>query len=126
MLYEKISNKSFDEIMNIFENKAKEEGFGTLKIYQFHEILEGKGFPIKERIAVFEICHPAYAQKVLTKNPEIASLLPCRISIRETSEGVIISTVKPSEIINQLQLEEIKEVGKEVESIINKIIDSIV
>ena len=125
MLQEIQSNRSFEEILNIFEQKAKEKGFGTLKTYNFNEILEGKGFPIKEKIAVFEICHPAYAQKVLAKRPDIASLLPCRISIRESQEGTLISTVKPSEMVEQLGMNEIEEIAKEVDSIINEIIESL-
>jgi len=59
MIYEVETNKKPKEIVSVFEEKAKEKGFGTLHSYNVHKLLGEKGHPIEEEVYIFEICNPA-------------------------------------------------------------------
>ena len=56
-------------------------------------MLQEKGFPIQQKITVFELCNPAGAQTVLQSHPEISVYLPCRVSIYEKDEQTVLSTI---------------------------------
>ncbi|MCF6173799.1 MAG: DUF302 domain-containing protein [Campylobacteraceae bacterium] len=106
MLYTITTNKNIDMIKNEIASKAKEQGFGVLKEYHFIEILKEKGFPIEKDITVFEVCNPAAAQNILNLHPEVSVFLPCRISLYEKDDKVVISTIGVDNILQNFELEE--------------------
>ena len=125
MIKEFKTEKSFDEITSIVEGVCKENKFGVLKVYEFHELLKEKGFPIEKRITAFEICNPSYAQQVLTENSGLANFMPCKITVVEEDGNITVSIPDIDEIIKHFEGEKIKEIGKEVQGIIDKIVESL-
>ena len=89
---------------------AKEHTFGVLHSYNFQQILETKGFPIEKEVSVYEICNPKGAQAILNNAPQMASYLPCRISVYEENGETVLGTVDFRELIDTLEIEaELKE-----------------
>ncbi len=122
MLYEVETTKSFEDVVNSFEEKAKESNFGVLKTYNFKELLYEKGHPIEEEIVVFEICHPKYAQQILSRQNKISSFLPCRIAVIKKGENAVISSPSPVKMVETLGMEDVKDIAEEVDKIIQEIL----
>ncbi len=122
MLYEVETKDKFEDVVNSFEEKAKKSNFGVLKTYNFKELLHEKGHPIEEEIVVFEICHPKYAQQILTREQKISSFLPCRIAVIRKGENAVISSPSPVKMIEMLGLDEVKDIAEEVDKIIQEIL----
>ncbi|MFT7003565.1 MAG: hypothetical protein ACJAWW_000915 [Sulfurimonas sp.] len=125
MIYITESQSSITTIKEEMALKAKEVGFGLLKEYSFREMLKEKGFPIEKDITVFELCNPAAAQKVLSTHPELSVYLPCRISVYEKDEKIILSTVDIAEMLSDFELDNpLKEQMNNIFNNLKKIMSS--
>jgi uncharacterized protein (DUF302 family) len=136
MIRELKTDKSFDEIVSQVEEICKENKFGVLKVYEFHQLLEEKGFPIEKKVVAFEICNPQIAQQILLENPVVANFMPCKITVVEDENGVRISTYDINTLIEMitsdkekrvqfLDTEKIKEITQNVQSIMEKILNKL-
>ncbi len=63
-----------------------------------------------------EVCNPQQAKKVLDKNMEISTALPCRISVYEEGRETRLATIKPSAMLALYETPELKGVAEEVEA----------
>ncbi len=122
MIYKIETDKTFEEVVDTFENVAKEKGFGTLKIYNFTQILKEKNFPIDKQIAVFEICNPKFAQEVLNRNSEVAMFLPCKVSLVHEEGKTSLSILEPQEILVLLKAQGLKKLFEEVDELLKEIL----
>ena len=93
MLYSITTEKSIDIILSEIQELAPRSGFSILHHYDFHSILEGKGFPIERKVWVFEICRAPLASKMLTQFPIFSVMMPCRISVYEDAGKTHIATM---------------------------------
>ncbi len=123
MLISLESEKSVEEVSKTVEEKAKEYGFGVLSVHEVSKILEGKGKPIDYSCVIVEICQPSSAQKVLSKNPFIATALPCRIAIFNKEKKTIVSTIAPTNMLEMFSEPDLEPVAKEVEETIRRIME---
>jgi uncharacterized protein (DUF302 family) len=78
----------FQDTEKMLVDTIAEKGWKLLSMHDIQSRLVNAGFDSR-RIAVYEICRPDYAAKVLEKdiNKKFSSLMPCRISIYELEDG---------------------------------------
>jgi len=112
MLINVESSKSLEEIRKTLEEKAKEKGFGVMAVHEVTNILENKGFPIDYTLVIYEVCMPKAASEVLKKNPYISG------------NRYILSTIKPTYMIDLYKEPELKGVAEEVENLIKEIMEA--
>jgi len=86
-------NQEIENISQQVRAKCEEYGFALLTTYNYHEILENKGFPIKRKVWIYEICKAKTAALMLTGNPNFSIFMPCKLSIYEENGKTIISTM---------------------------------
>jgi uncharacterized protein (DUF302 family) len=87
--------KSPQSIGNISEkvpSACEKYKFVLLQTYVYHEIVESKGFPIKRKVFIYEICQAKTAAKMLTDFPHFSIFMPCKLSVYEDGGKTIIST----------------------------------
>ena len=92
MTYKLNSSNDITTIVNKFEPACERFNFTLLNNYEYHEILESKGFPITRKVYIYELCQAQVAATVLADEPSFAPFMPCRIAIYEDKCGVSIST----------------------------------
>lgn len=105
MIYSKRINQNIETVKAQIAQRASEQGFGILKEYGFKTLLEEKGFPIGRDITVYEFCNPAAAQEALTLHPEFSIYMPCRLSLYESEDGAVLSTIGIEDIIANFDIE---------------------
>ncbi len=106
MIYTVKTTANVATVKNELEAKAKKLSFGVLHIYDFKQILQGKGFPIEREVTLFEICNPSAAQQLLSPAPDISVYLPCRISVYEDNGQTILATIGVEEMLTSGHLDE--------------------
>lgn len=91
--YKTESTKSIDQIISKVPAACEENKFAILQTYVYHEIVESKGFPIKRKVYIYEICQAKIAAAMLTSFPEFSIFMPCKIAVYEENEKTVITTM---------------------------------
>ncbi len=88
MMLENRSKKNFEETMAWIEKTATENQWKVIAIHDLQQSMEKNGYDVLP-VKVFAICQPHHAFKVLGKDDEriVSSMMPCRISVYEKSDG---------------------------------------
>ena len=97
------SNKSIEEISEKVAIECENHKFALLQTYIYHEIVENKGFPIKRKVYIYEICQAKTASLMLTSNPEFSIFMPCKLAIYENEGKTIISTMNMGIMLNAVK-----------------------
>lgn len=100
--YKIISNQLIEQIVQQVPRVCEQFKFSLLQTYIYHEIVENKGFPIKRKVYVFEICQAKTAAAMLTDYPHFSIFMPCKIAIYEENEQVVLSTMNMEIMLNAL------------------------
>jgi len=90
MLKEEPLNLNFEDAVELFEKTTIERGWKIPTVHDLQATMTKFGKDVR-KVKVFEICHPEHAYKILSKDDEriVSSLMPCRISIYEKSNGKV-------------------------------------
>lgn len=91
--YKIMSDQSIINISEKVTPLCEKYKFALLQTYVYHEIVESKGFPIKRKVFIYEICQAKTAAKMLTDFPHFSIFMPCKIALYEDNGKTIISTM---------------------------------
>ena len=98
--YKIISKQSIEQLAQKVPEACEQYKFTLLQTYVYHEIVESKGFPIKRKVYIYEICQAKTAAAMLTDYPHFAIFMPCKIAMYEENGSVIISTMNMEIMLN--------------------------
>ena len=112
MLYTVETEKDLDRACEDLQEAVARHKFGVLHVHN-----------LKETMAIFEVCNPHQAKKVLEQRLEISTALPCRISAFVEDGKVKLSTIKPTMMLDMFGEAEMAGVAQEVEETIVAIMD---
>ncbi len=90
-----------------------------LQTYVYHEIVESKGFPIKRKVFIYEICQAKTAAAMLTDFPHFSIFMPCKLAIYEDNGNTIISTMNMEIMLKAIGSNQ--ELHKEATTLFNKL-----
>ncbi len=123
MVYQVESSKPLSQVARDLEVISPQHKFGILGVHDLKAKLNEKGVEFDRECRVYEVCNPQQAKRVLDANLEIATALPCRIALYSTGKGTILSTIKPTALIEMYQTPGLKSVAEEVEAALIQIMD---
>ncbi len=121
MLYSLNSQKPIDQVIERIKKACEQYKFGVLHTYNLKEKLKEKGIEFGPRCDILEVCNPQQAFKVLSKNLDISTALPCRISVYQTGNKVVLSMIKPTALLSLFPNPELQSIAQEVEDTMVKI-----
>lgn len=98
-----VSSHSIDKIVQQVPAACEKSKFAILQTFNYHEIVESKGFPIKRKVFIFEVCQAKVAAAMLTTNPEFSIFMPCKIAVYENEGQTIISTMNMEILLKSIQ-----------------------
>ena len=84
------SRYNLAETTEIIEKALLESNWKIMHTHLLHQALKNHGFEVLP-VIVMEVCRPDYSVKMLSIDSEriYSSLMPCRISLYETTDGKI-------------------------------------
>ncbi len=115
MVYRVQSKKSISEVARDLEAASQRHKFGVLMVHDLKAKMKEKGVEFDRDCLIFEVCNPQQAKKVLEKNAEISTALPCRISVYQEGGRVTLATIKPTVMLEMFKEAGLKDVAQEVE-----------
>ena len=121
MLFEIESAKTIDQVCHDLEKAVVEHKFGVMPVHNLKETMKKKGVEFDRECRIFEVCNPHQAKRVLERNMQVSTALPCRISVFSEGGKVRLATLKPTALITHFNVPELQSVAQEVEDTIIKI-----
>lgn len=126
MKYVVTSDKSVDEVCQAMEEAVPAHKFGIVGIHDLKATMAKKGVEFSNEVRVFEICNPMKAKSVLEVDMDLASALPCRISVYQDGGVTKIGMINPTDMLKALNDNPtLVAVAEEVEAISIAIIDAV-
>lgn len=107
---------SVNEIRPKVEEELKKVGFGVLTEINIQKVMKEKLDKDYLPHIILGACSPVYADKILTVDPSISTLLPCNVTLRDLGDGnVEVSMMNIMEVMKVVDNEEVVSIGKEVQ-----------
>lgn len=121
-----IDSTTLDAIRPKVEAELKKEGFGILTEIDLQITMKKKLNKDYLPHVILGACNPEYADKVLSIEPTISTMLPCNVTIRELGDGnveiaIIAPLVAMSAIGNNALTEEAYEVQEKLNTVLHNI-----
>ena len=115
MLFKMETPKQFELVCQDLEKAVVNNKFGVMAVHNLNETMKKKGVDFNRPCRIFEVCNPNQAKKVLERNMDLSSFLPCRVSVFMEGDKVIPATLKPTGIVSNFKLPELKQTAQAVE-----------
>lgn len=108
------------------EEELKKEGFGVLTEIDLQATMKKKLNKDYLPHLILGACNPVYADKVLSIEPSISTMLPCNVTLRELANGdVEIAMISPSAAMSAVGNAELTEAANEVDEKLNRVLNNI-
>ena len=124
IIYEKKTNKSFDEALESVKKELKERKFGVLWELNFKDKMAEHNIDFKNNFKILEVCNPQKANEVLSAHLEVGYFLPCKMVVYEKKGVVFIGTAKPEMLLGMMGYDDIGNVATEVQEILIEAIEA--
>jgi uncharacterized protein (DUF302 family) len=118
LVYRVRARKSLSDVTRDLEAATRRHKFGIMGMYDLKSKMEEKGVEFEGDCLIFEICNPHQAKKVLEKEMEISTALPCRISVYREGDEIVLATLKPTAMLALFETPSLDSVAQEVEEAI--------
>lgn len=125
---EDASPADFPKTLDAFRNEVKAAGWSVVTEHNLAGNLSARGYTVSP-VMVLEICNIKYAAQLLAKdeNRSVSSMMPCRVSIYQTSTGKVMMSRMNAPLFASMLDGEAAEVAlkanSEMEAIIKKTLD---
>jgi len=104
-------NLPYEQAIEKTTEALKAEGFGVLTEIDVKATLKQKLGADFRRYVILGACNPPLAHRALAANLDVGLLLPCNVTVREDSGGVIVSIVDPATMAEMSAAPELKDVA---------------
>jgi len=113
---------SFDDAVGATKEALAQQGFGVLSEINLQAVLKKKLGVDYPPTLILGACNPQLAHRALTAEPDVAALIPCNVVVREIDNVIEIAAVNPAILNTLLDHPQIKEVAKEGEERLDKVL----
>ena len=118
MIFQVRAKKNISDVARDLEAAVQRHKFGVMGMHDLKAKMNEKGVEFDRDCLIFEVCNPHQAKKVLEKNAEISTALPCRISVYSEGDDVVLATIKPTAMLALYQSAGLEPIAGEVEEAI--------
>jgi uncharacterized protein (DUF302 family) len=118
MIYQVKTKKSLSDVARDLEAATQRHKFGIIGTHDLKAKLNEKGVEFDRDCVIFEVCNPHQAKKVLEKNAEVSTALPCRISVYRDGDDLVLATLKPTATLGLFETAGLELVAQDVEETI--------
>ncbi|MBI3143442.1 MAG: DUF302 domain-containing protein [Bacteroidetes bacterium] len=121
-----ISNRTFEQVRAQAESALKTEGFGVLTVIDIQATMKAKLDKDYLPHVILGACNPVYADKVLSIEPRISTLLPCNLTLRELENGAIeVAAIDPAAAMTVVANDQVQAHALEVREKLCNVLNNI-
>lgn len=108
------------------EAALKSEGFGVLTEIDLQATMKNKLDKDYLPHVILGACNPVFADKVLSIEPAISTMLPCNVTLRELGNGAVeVAMMAPSAAMNAIGNDELTQAANEVQTMLDRALEMI-
>lgn len=89
----------FDEAVRATREALAAEGFGVLTEIDMQATMKAKLGEDYPPLLILGACNPGFAHSAMQVAPQVATLVPCNVVLRQTDDGVTVETVDPQMLV---------------------------
>jgi len=115
------STNSIGTLHDTLQKKITDYGFSLLHFYDFHTLLDEKGFPIERKAYTYEVCRASMASKMLHHHTVFSTLMPCRISTYEDNGNIYIATLDMQPMLESIKNND--DLYNDAQSLFNQLLE---
>lgn len=129
MLAVEKSKLGFESTVMAVQESAEAKGWNVPQVYDIQQNARSAGHPNMTRLKILSLCQPDHAYNILSENDEnkrISAIMPCRIGVYETRDGVYIAQARIGLIgsfFGGTVSSEMRKISGELKEILKVIID---
>lgn len=123
--YKKQVQLSFKEAVEKTKEGLGKEGFGILTEIDVKATLKKKLDKEYDNYIILGACNPPLAYQALIAEIDIGLLLPCNVIVYEDKGRIFVSAIVPSIAMGMIENVQLKEIAKEVDEKLKKVVDAI-
>ncbi len=111
-----IANTTVEKLRPKVEEELKKVGFGVLTEIDIQKTMKKKLNKEYLPHLILGACSPVYADKIISVEPHISTLLPCNVTLRDLGDGnVEVSAMNPLKAMQAVKNEKVKPIAEEVQ-----------
>ena len=122
--YTTTTTKTFDEAVQKTQEEIAKAGMRVLYVHDVQKTLGEKSF-LREPFKIIEFCNAKFANEFLDKDIKIGLCLPCKINVYTKDGQTFISGMRPIILSQFFPQADLGEGPKEIDQIIQNIINNI-
>lgn len=115
----------FDEAIAAVTDELKKDGFGVLSRIDVHLKLKEKLGVDREPYVILGACHPASADAVLQKEPDIGLMLPCNVCVSVRGGVTVLAVIKPSAAMQSVGNPALADIAADIEARLKAVFDRV-
>lgn len=121
-----IDQTTIEQIRPKVEEELKKEGFGVLTEIDIQATMKKKLDKDYLPHVILGACNPVFADKVLSVEPHISTLLPCNVTLRELeNRNVEIAAVDPMGAMSAVNNSDVAQYANEIQEKLLKVVNNI-
>jgi len=121
--YTIITTKDFEKAVQSVQNEIAKAGMRVLYIHDVQKTLSEKGFE-RDLFQIIEFCSAKFANEFLNKDIRIGLCMPCKINVYNKDGQTFISGMRPSILPQFFPQANLSERSKEIDQIVQNIINN--
>lgn len=115
----------FDEAVATTRAALAAEGFGVLTEIDIQATMKEKLDEDYPPTLVLGACNPPLAHQAMTIAPDVATLVPCNVVLRETTDGVTVETVDPQMLVDATGAAELAPLAADLRVKIERVLSNL-
>ena len=124
--YQRTIKKSFENTDKLLRNALEDVGFGIITEINIKKTFKEKLNLEYPQFKILGACNPLLANQALNIQSEVSMLMPCNIVIWENEDSTVtISGVDVEQQLRITDLEDLVQIGRDVNKILKTAIDKI-
>jgi uncharacterized protein (DUF302 family) len=114
---------SYEETLRLATEALAREGFGVLTEIDVKATLKKKLDRDVRPYKILGACNPQFAHRALELEPQIGTLLPCNVVVREDERGAtVVEIMDPAAVLKLVERPEVGEVAREVRQRLERVL----
>ena len=86
------STLGYDETIEALQTRIKEQGWVVSGVKKMNDSLAKQGVDLEPAVTTVGLCHPDYAESILTTDRHMSVMMPCKFSVWQGDDGKVYLT----------------------------------
>lgn len=116
---------SFGEAVERARSLLQEAGYGILSEIDVKAKLEEKLGIEREPYVILGACNPPLANRGLSAEPDLGTLLPCNVVVYEQEGHTRVAAVEPGKMLSIVGNEELEPIAEQVREDLGRVVEEL-